>query len=430
MLTLILFGVFTGLMLLRVPIAIAIGAATMSGLYYADFGDAIYIVPQQILEGINSPALVAVAFFILAGNLMNAVGMTDRIFAFAEALVGHMVAGLAQVNVVASFIFGGITGSAVADCAGLGNIMIRAMRENGYPAPYACAITVAGSIIGPILPPSIPLVIYAFAASTSLARLFLAGVVPGILLALILMLYNRLVAIRMRFPRARRRATLREVRHVMLGGLAALATPVIILGSTATGIATPTEAGVIACAYTLLLGFAYRALDLRKIARAMADTALMTGLVVMLIGFSTTMAWLLAIQQVPQALGASVLGATHSAPVFLASLLVFLLIIGSFVEPIPAMIILIPMLMPIVDQLGIDRVHFGLVLTFALMIGLATPPMGIALFIVSEIARVRYERVALATLPLHIPLTLVLILITFVPQLTLWLPTFILGLPK
>ena len=429
MLTLILFGVFTALMLLRVPVAIAIAAATVAGLVQADFADTLYIIPQQMLEGINSPPLTAIAFFILAGNLMNAVGMTGRIFAFAHALVGHMRAGLAQVNVVASFIFGGITGSAVADCAGLGNIMIGAMRAKGYPAPFACALTVAASIIGPTLPPSIPLVIYSFAAATSLGRLFLAGVVPGMLLAAILMLYNRTVARRSNFPPPDRRATLREVGAVTFDGVAALATPAIILGSTGTGLATATEAGVIACAYTLLLGLLYRSLHWAALVRAVRDTALMTGLVVILIGFSTVMAWLLAIEQVPQSLGAMVLANTDSAPVFLGSLLVFLLVIGSFVEPIPAMIILIPMLMPIVDKLGISRVHFGLVLTFALMIGLATPPMGIALFIVSRIARVPYEQVALATVPLHIPLTLVLLLITFIPALTLWLPALVLGPP-
>lgn len=178
-------------MLLRVPVAIAVGAATIAGLVRADFGDTLYIVPQQTLEGINSPALTAIEFFILAGNLMTAVGMTRRIFDFANAVVGHTKAGLAQVAVLASFIFSGSTGSAVADCAGLGNILISAMRERGYPAPFACALTVAAPIIGPTLPLSIPLVIYAFAASTSLGQLFLAGVVPGVLLALILMIYNR-----------------------------------------------------------------------------------------------------------------------------------------------------------------------------------------------------------------------------------------------
>jgi TRAP-type C4-dicarboxylate transport system permease large subunit len=273
-------------MLLRVPVAIAVGAATIAGLVRADFGDMLYIVPQQTLEGINSPALTAIEFFILAGNLMTAVGMTRRIFDFANAVVGHTKAGLAQVAVLASFIFSGSTGSAVADCAGLGNILIGAMRERGYPAPFACALTVAAPIIGPTLPLSIPLVIYAFAASTSLGRLFLAR-----------------------------------------GG-----------------------AG----------------------------------------------------------------GAAGADP-------------DDLQPPIPAMIILIPMLLPIVDKLGISRVHFGLVLTFAPMIGLATPPMGIALFIVSRIARVPYEQVALAMIPLHVPLPLVLLLITFGPFLTLWLPAFVLG---
>lgn len=430
MITLILFGVFTGLMLLRVPVAIAIGVAVIGALVYAGFTDALYIVPQQILQGIDSPPLIAVAFFILAGNLMNAVGMTDRIFNFANALVGHFKAGLAQVNVLASLIFAGISGSAVADCAGLGNLEIKAMRSHGYPAPFACAVTVASSIIGPILPPSIPLVIYAFAASTSIERLFLAGLVPGLLLTATLMLYNRIVAVRADFPISPRRASLREISVRGIDGIAALVAPAVILGSISTGAATATEAGVIACAYTLLLGLVYRTLNWEGFIKALTDSTLITGLVMIIIGFSTVMAWLLAIEQVPQALAGYVIGTTSSKFVFLATLLVFLLVIGAFVEPIPAMVILIPMLLPLVDHFGVSRVHFGLILVFALMIGIATPPMGIALYIVSEIAKVPYEKVALATVPLHIPLTLVLILITFFPELTLWLPKLILGPEK
>jgi tripartite ATP-independent transporter DctM subunit len=417
-------------MLLRVPVVIALGSAAIAALIYAGFADALYIVPQQILQGIDSPPLIAVAFFILAGNLMNAFGMTDRIFDFANALVGHFKAGLAQVNVLASLIFAGISGSAVADCAGLGNLVIKAMRTHGYPAPFACAVTVAASIIGPTVPPSIPLVIYAFAASTSVERLFLAGVVPGLLLAATLMLYNRVVSVRADFPRSPRRAPIREVGARAIDGAAALVAPGIILGSIMTGAATATEAGVIACAYTLLLGLCYRTFNVERFTKALTESTLITGLVMIIIGFSTVVAWLLAIEQVPQSLGAMVLGTTGSKYVFLATLLVFLLVLGAFVEPIPAMIILIPMLLPLVDHFGISRVHFGLILVFALMIGLSTPPMGIALYIVSEIAKVPYERVALATIPLHIPLIFVLILITFVPELTLWLPAFLLGPEK
>lgn len=430
MLALLLFGLFTVLMMLRVTVGVSLLASTICGLFYAGFGDALYIIPQQTLDGVNSSVLVAVAFFILTGNLMTAVGMTDRIFAFAQALVGHMKAGLAQVNVVASVVFSGINGSAVADCASLGTILIRAMREKGYPAPFSCALTVASSMIGPTLPPSIPLVIYAAAASTSLQRLFLAAIIPGFLLAAALMIYNWIVADRMGFPRASRRATLREIWPAMVRGFSALVAPLIILGALTYGFATPTEAGALAAAYTLLLGLAYRTLTFQNFTRAVIDTALMTGFAIILIGFSMPMAWLLAIEQVPQALSSSILTVTDSQTLFLANLLIFLLVLGMFVEPIPAMVILIPMLMPIVDQFGVDRVQFGVLFTFGLTIGLATPPVGIVLYIVSEIAQVSFEKVAIATLPFLIPLIIVLVLITFIPGLTLWLPDLILGVQK
>ena len=422
----VLFFSFITLVLIRVPITMAIGAAVLGSLVLAGFSGQLYIMPLQVLEGVDNPALLAVPFFIMAGNLMNAVGMTDKIFNFALSIVGHFRAGLAQVNVLSSMIFAGVSGAAVADCAGLGTVEIRAMRERGYPADFAAAITVASAVVGPIIPPSISLVIYAFLSNTSVARLFLAGIIPGLVIGAALMIFNRIIAIRRDFPREKR-ASLRQIGSTAVDGVLALIAPGIILGAIITGYTTATEAGVLACAYSLLIGLVYRTLTWESLWKALTDTMLITAVIMIIIGYSTVMGWLLAIEQIPQQLAEAVLLTTENRHVFLGMLIIFLLLIGTVVEGVPAKLILVPMLLPIVDQFGIDRVHFGLIITNALLIGIATPPMGIGLYIMVEVGKVSFEKVTMAVLPFLIPLILVLLLITFFPPLTLWLPNYIMG---
>jgi tripartite ATP-independent transporter DctM subunit len=422
----ILFAAFIALILLRVPVSMSIGAAVLLAFATSNFSDALYIVPQQILEGVDNPSLAAVPFFIMAGNLMNVVGMTDRIFNFASALVGHFKAGLAQVNVLSSMIFAGVSGAAVADCAGLGTIEIKAMTERGYKPEFAAAVTVASAVVGPIIPPSIGLVVYAFLAQQSIERMFLAGLVPGIIVGLGLMVFNRILAVRHDFP-TQPRADLPTVMRTGADGILALVAPGIILGSILGGLVTATEAGVLACLYTLVLGVAYRSLSWAKLWQALTDTMLMTSVIMIIIGFSIAMGWLLAIEQVPQILGDAIFSITESRAVFLALMIVFVLLIGCVVEGVPAKLMLVPMLLPVVDGFGVDRVHFGIVLQLALLIGIATPPMGIGLYIMVEVGKVPFEKVTMAVLPFLIPLVVVLILITYVPALTLWLPDLVLG---
>jgi tripartite ATP-independent transporter DctM subunit len=432
MVALVIFGLFTFLMLLGVPVVLALGIGSLAGLAYAGFAsslDTLYVFPQQILEGVDAPALLAIPFFVLAGNLMNTIGVTDKIFRFANALVGHMRAGLAQVNVIGSLFFGGITGSAVADCAGIGNLVIRAMRERGYPADFACALTVSSSVIGPTMWPSVPLLIYAFTASVSVERVFLAGIGPGIMIVAALMLYNRFVAVRYNVPLTER-PPMRDVIRAAFDGVWALLAPVIIIGSIISGFATPVEAGVVACAYVLVLGVIYRSLTLAGFYQALIDTALLTSAVMMIIGVSTVMSWLIAFDQVPQVLADAVLTITDNKWVFLALVVVFFLALGTILEPIPAMVILIPILIPLVDHFGIDRVHFGLVVVYGLLIGIVTPPVGIALFIVTRLSGVPFERVCIAVMPLLVPLVIALLIITFIPSVVLWVPNLILGVPK
>jgi tripartite ATP-independent transporter DctM subunit len=421
-----LFIGFTTLMLLRVPIAMAIGGAVFVTLVWAGYGGGLYIVPQQVLEGIDNASLVAVPFFILTGNLMNVSGMTDKIFAFAMTLVGHFRAGLAQVNVLASMIFAGVNGTAVGDIAGLGQLEVKAMRDRGYPVDFSAALTVSSAIVGPIIPPSVGLVVYAFLSGTSVARLFLAGFVPGVLVGISLMIFNRLYAIRFNIP-VQPRAGLREILRVAGDGLAALVAPAIILSAIVTGMTTATEAGVLACAYALFVGLFSRTLTVEHLWKALTDTMMMSSVVMIIVGFSTVMGWLLAIEQAPQQLARAMLSMTDSRPVFLLLLIVFFLIIGCFVEGVPAKLILVPTLLPLIDSYGIDRVHFGIIIQLALLIGIATPPMGIGLYIIAEVAQVPFERVTMAILPMLIPLIIMLFLVTYVPELSLTLPTLVMG---
>ncbi|KZM48222.1 TRAP transporter large permease [Labrenzia sp. OB1] len=422
----ILFGSFILLILLRVPVAISIGTAALITFLTSDFSTALQVIPQQMLEGVNKASLTAVPFFILAGNLMNACGVTERIFAFANALVGHLRAGLAQVNILSSMIFAGISGAAVADCAGLGAIEIKAMRERGYRADFAAAITVASSVIGPLIPPSIGLVLYAFLAQQSIERMFLAGLVPGIVVGAALMIYVRIRAQFTDFP-TQPRATMREVTGSARHGFLALIAPAIILGSIMFGFVTATEAGVLACLYCAGLGLWYGELTWKKFAAALSDSATMTAVIMIIIAFSIAMGWLLTIDRAPQKIAEHLFAMTESKSVFLALLLVFIILVGCVVEGVPAKLILVPTLLPVIDAYGIDRVHFGIIIQLGLLIGIATPPMGIGLYIVSEVGRVRFEAVALAVLPFLIPLISVLVLLTYVPELVTFLPDLMLG---
>ena len=425
MAALLILGFFV-LLLVGVPISMAMGAAVISTLVLFDWGDSLYILPTQILEGVNKPSLVAVPFFILAGNLMNAVGMTDRIFAFASSLVGHFRAGLAQVNVLASMIFAGVSGSSTADMAGLGAVEVKAMRERGYPADYAAAITLASGLIGPIIPPSIALVVYSFLSGVSVGRLFLGGVVPGVLVGLSLMIYNRVVAVKHGFPREPR-ASLAEVVATGKDGLLALAAPAIILSAITTGFTSATEAGVLACIYSLFVGFVFKTLKRETLWKAVTDTAMMSGVIMIIVGYSIAMGWIVTIEGIPQQLAEAFLAITDNTNVFLILVIFLLLILGCVIENVPLKLMLVPMLLPIVDQYGVDRVHFGLVLTVTVLMGHATPPMGLGLYVMTSVSGLPFEKVVVATAPFLIPLAAVLMLITYVPETVLFLPNLIMG---
>lgn len=460
---LILLGTFLGLMVLGVPVAISMAVASLAFIIITGTVPDV-ILAQRMIAGVESFPLLAVPFFILAGNLMNIAGVTGRIYSFAVALVGWMRGGLAQVNIIGSVIFSGMSGTAIADAAGIGTIEIKAMKDHGYSAEVAVGVTAASATLGPIIPPSLPFVIYGMMANTSIGALFLGGVIPGVVMTLFMMLT---VAIFARIYKwgSDTKFSLRELGSagievlVVMGfpvlayalvfagldpnlaiGIAlavllamdyyfnfsavmALMTPVILIGGMTMGWFTPTEAAAAAVIWSLFLGLVrYRSMTMRSLTKATFDTIETTASVLFIVTAASIFAWLLTVSQTAQLLSDLILGFTQNKWVFLILVNLLLLFIGCFLDTIAAITIVVPILLPIALKLGIDPIHFGLILTLNLMIGLLHPPLGMVLFVLSRVAKLSVERTTMAILPWLIPLFAALIAITFIPELTLWLP--------
>lgn len=419
----LLFVILFAMLLFGVPVAIALAGS--SAIFIMSGPVPPMIVAHRMINGVDSFPLLAVPFFILAGNLMNSAGITERIFAFALSLVGWLRGGLGHVNVGASVIFAGMSGAAVADAGGLGAIEIKAMRDANYDSGFAVGITAASSTIGPIIPPSLPMVIYGVVSGASIGQLFAAGLIPGLVMAASLMLMIAFFARRRNFPRD---------QPFMLSTLAtsskraflSLLTPIIIVGGILSGAFTPTEAAVAACAYALFLGLiVYRTLTWKRFLRVSFDTIETTAVVLFVVGSAAIFAWILTSNRVPEAAAGLLLAMSDRPWVILLLINLILLAVGCFMETVAAITILVPVLLPVVLELGVDPVHFGVIMVLNLMLGLLTPPVGMVLYVLSRVSGVPFERCVVATAPFLIPLIFCLFLMTFVPALTMWLPTLL-----
>jgi len=457
---------FLALMLFGLPVAVAMAGSSLIYILVSGSVPDI-VVAQRMIAGIESFPLLAVPFFILAGNLMNVAGITGRIYDFAVALVGWMKGGLGQVNIIGSVIFSGMSGTAIADAAGLGAIEIKAMKDHGYSTEFSVGVTAASATLGPIIPPSLPFVIYGMMANVSIGALFVAGILPGLFMTLLMMLtvsyfarkngwgadtpflWSRLgqatleIIIVLAFPMAVWLLTTYAGVSVNLaaGGafalllaldwyfnfsaVMALMAPVILIGGMTMGWFTPTEAAMAAVIWALFLGLVrYRSMTFKTLAKATFDTIETTASVLFIVTAASIFAWLLTTTQAAQLLADWILSVTQNKWVFLLLANVLILFVGCFIDTIAAITILVPILLPIVLKLHIDPIHFGLIMTLNLMVGLLHPPLGMVLFVLARISKMSVERTTMAIVPWLVPLLLALVAITYVPQITLWLPQY------
>jgi len=423
MVILLLFACFFLLLALRVPIAFSLGIVSLGFLVAR--GEVLLAVSQRMSAAADSFPLLAIPFYILVGKLVNECGITDRIFAFAQTLVGHIRGGLAHVNILNSMVFAGMSGAAVADVAGPGAMEIKAMVDNGYDVDFSAAVTAASSTIAPIIPPSISMVVYGVLASTSVGALFMGGFVPGVLMGLFMMAYSYVVAIRRNYP-LQPRAHLGQICRAFCRAFLGLMIPTILLGGMAVGIFTPTEAAVMAVFYSLFLGMAvYRRMGMKDLLRVLRETVDMTGVVVFVMTTASLFSWIMAREQVPQRFAEFVLSTTSSPTMVLLYINILGLIMGCFFDGISILVIVVPIFLPILDQMGIDRVHFGVLFVLNTVIGLITPPVGVVLYATVEVAQISFERVVRATIPFIWPMLAALAMVTYLPWTVLAVPHFL-----
>ncbi|WP_447928157.1 TRAP transporter large permease [Vreelandella sp. EE27] len=421
---LLLFAGLATLLLMGAPVAVALAGSSLLYLLAADRIPDIILI-QRMVGGVDSFPLLAVPFFILAGNLMNVCGVTERIFRFADSMVGWARGGLGHVNVGASVIFAGMSGAAIADAGGLGAVEIKAMRDKGYDVDFAVGITGASSTVGPIIPPSLPLVVYGVVAGASIGQLFVAGIVPGLLIAALLMLMVAVISHRRGYPVGERFSVKRLIASFLHASLSLLI-PVIIVGGIVLGIFTPTESAIAAVAYVLVLAtLVYRSAGWRQIITVFRETIEMTSVVLLIVAASSIFAWILTREGVPTAFAGAVMAVADNPILILILINLILLVVGCFMETVAAITILTPVLLPLAVQAGVDPVQFGIIMVLNLMIGLLTPPVGLVLFILARVADISFPRAVRATLPFIAALLVSLLLITFIPALTLWLPSLI-----
>ena len=430
MLTLIFFiGLLLVLFILGIPVCVSIGLTCLAVLWYENglTGIPLSLLPLKMMHGVNNFPLLAIPFFILAANIMNKGSVTPRIFNFANALVGHLRGGLGHVNVLASMIFAGMSGTAVADAAGLGALEIRAMQDQGYPLRYSTGITGASSVIGPIIPPSVAMVIYGWLSDVSVGALFIGGLVSGILLGLALMVTTVLLSYRIRMP-MQPRPPLKDVLKLSRRATLSLITPVIIVGGIWSGIFTPTESGAMASAYAIFLGMVvYREIGVKELLEVFKNTVEFTAIILFIISVAGLYGWLLVRLQIPMALAEGVLALTTSPTLMLILLTIFFLIVGCFMSVIESVLIFTPIMVPMIKMLGVDPLFFGVLMVISLSLGVITPPFGNVIYVLVGITNQTFEEVVWALIPFLIPILLTILILILFPGLVMFLPLRLMG---
>lgn len=419
----VLFFSFLAFIFIGFPIAFSLGLSSI--IYLFSKGIPIDIIAQKMYVGIDSFVLVCIPGFILAGNLMNGSGMTKRIIRFSNALVGQIRGGLAIANIAASMIFAGISGTALADTASLGAVLIPAMKDEGYDAGYSVAVTASSSTIGPIIPPSLPMIIAGTLTGISVGKLFVAGIIPGILLGLGLMALSYYYAIKRNYPK-RERVSLKEFFDAFKGAFWAILMTFIILYGILDGYFTPTEASIIAVVYGLVVGkFVYKELKIKDIPRIVVDSVVMTSSIMILVGFANVFAWILSSERIPQMIADAILSVSSSPVIIILLINVLLLFVGMFMETIAALVILFPVLLPIAIKIGMSPIQFALMCVLNLMIGLTTPPVGVCLFVGANIGKISIVEATKAIFPFILVSIVILLMVSFIPAITLFLPSLL-----
>lgn len=424
----VLFGIFFLLMFLSVPVSFSIGIATVATILISlPFDNTIFVTAQKLITALDSFALLALPFFILAGNIMNRGGIAMRLINFAMVLAGRLPGALSHCNVIANMLFGSISGSAVASAAAIGSTMSEMQRKAGYDPAYSAAVNIASCPTGLLIPPSNTFIVYSTISGTSVAALFLAGYLPGILMGLGIMVVAGFIAYRKKYP-VNERVPLKIAVNALIQALLPLSLVVIVIGGIVKGIFTATEGSAIAVVYSLFLAVVvYREIKLKDLPKIFLDSMVTNSIVLILIGCSSGMSWAMANADIPYLIEEAILAVSENKIVILLTINLILLIIGFFMDMTPAILIFTPIFLPIAQSLGIDPVHFGVMITFNLCLGIVTPPVGSCLFVGCSIGKVRLEHVIPYMLPMYIALIISLLLVTFVPQISLLLPQLILG---
>ncbi|MBS7803413.1 TRAP transporter large permease [Rhizobiales bacterium TNE-4] len=417
---------FLALFVAGFPVVLAIGIPSLIYIILNDLP--LEFVAQRTLYAMDSFPLIAVPVFLFVGSLMNSAGISKYIYKFADTAVGRLPGGLAQVNIFGSLVFAGMSGSALADIGGIGRIEIDAMKSKGFNPSFAAAVTSASAIVGPIFPPSIPLIIYGTVTGVSVVQLLLGGIIPGILCVLSLMVMTAWLAVKRGYPRAERWPTRHEVVRDMMPAVPALLAPIILIGGMLAGFFTPTEIAAVTVAYTLFISiFFYKELTWAGILDASAETLRSSAGILLIVAVAAIFGWILSVEQVPQIMTQAMLSISTHPYVLLFLVNILLLIVGMFLDSTTAILVIAPIIAKPLAAAGVDPVHLGMVVIFNLMIGLLTPPMGLALYLVSDIAKVKMKEVLREMVPFYFPLIITLLLLTYVPELTVWLPRLALG---